>query len=60
MFLPMYAATSRFANRRLRGGGIATIGTPTLSGWGDAGSHSRKDRGKLFGAGVYARFSEAS
>jgi hypothetical protein len=28
MFLLMYAATSRFANRRLRGGGIATIGTP--------------------------------
>jgi len=28
MFLLMYAATSRFANRRLCGGGIATIGTP--------------------------------
>jgi hypothetical protein len=28
MFLMMYAATSRFANRGLRGGGFATIRSP--------------------------------
>jgi hypothetical protein len=28
MFLLMYAATSRFANRGLRGGGFATIRSP--------------------------------
>ena len=32
MFLLMYAATSRFANRCLRGGGFATIGSPLKFG----------------------------
>jgi hypothetical protein len=32
MFLPMYAATSRFANRCLRGGRFATIGSPLKFG----------------------------
>jgi hypothetical protein len=32
MFLLMYAATSRFANRYLRGGGFATIGSPLKFG----------------------------
>jgi hypothetical protein len=32
MFLLMYAATSRFANRCLRGGRFATIGSPLKFG----------------------------
>jgi hypothetical protein len=32
MVLLMYAATSRFANRCLRGGGVATIGSPLKFG----------------------------
>jgi len=32
MVLLMYEATSRFANRCLRGGGVATIGSPLKFG----------------------------